>query len=88
MTEERDVAGIRCSGVLELMPDYLDSALEPTLRAQLEAHVRGCEWCARFGGTYAAAVAALRQRLEQPEAVPPATRAALRDRLAREGILR
>lgn len=82
MNGERDVAGLRCTQVLDLLPDYVESSLEPGRRAQVEAHLAGCTWCERFGGEYGAAVSALRGR--RPEPVPAASRSRLRQRLARE----
>jgi anti-sigma factor RsiW len=87
MMEDRAVGGIRCRHVLELLPDYIAGSLAAGNASLLEAHLRGCDWCARFGGEYAGAVAALREQLRQPAPLPPATRAALRDRLGREGII-
>lgn len=70
MRGERDVAGLRCGEVLECLDRYLEGGLEPELRGRLEAHVRGCDHCARFGGVYAATVAALRVRLGPTPEVP------------------
>jgi anti-sigma factor RsiW len=60
MAEEREVGGLRCAEVLAMLPDFVDGALEAQERAQVEVHLRGCGWCARFGGQYAALVAELR----------------------------
>lgn len=49
MTEEREVAGLRCFQVLEQLSAYLDGELAPAREAQVEAHLSGCEVCARFG---------------------------------------
>ena len=70
MRGERELAGLRCGQVLERLDGYLDGALEPSLRERLEAHVRGCDHCARFGGVYAATVQALRERLGTTEVLP------------------
>ncbi|MCU0656139.1 MAG: zf-HC2 domain-containing protein [Polyangiaceae bacterium] len=59
--EEREVAGLRCSAVLELLSDYLDGELAPEARAGVEAHVAGCNVCERFGARFAAAVQTLRK---------------------------
>jgi hypothetical protein len=87
MKIDRDVGGIRCRHVLELLPDYLAGALPHEETAWVETHVHGCDWCARFGGEYAGAVAALRTQLLRPEPLSTASRNALRQRLSREGIL-
>ncbi|MCB9383428.1 MAG: zf-HC2 domain-containing protein [Bryobacterales bacterium] len=65
--EQREVAGLYCFEVLEKLSDYLDGELEPGERQRLEAHVSGCDWCARFGGEMAGLVQALRIRLGEPE---------------------
>lgn len=70
MKNERTVAGLRCSQVLERLSDYLDDELDPKERAAIEAHVTGCDTCARFGGAMAEVVRALRERLGATE--PPA----------------
>lgn len=61
--QEREVAGITCGGVLAELADYLDDAVAPAVRARIEAHLRGCDQCERFGGAYAGTVKALRARL-------------------------
>ncbi len=64
MQGERTVAGLACSDVLAKLSDYVDGALSPDERANLEAHVRSCDACERFGGAFSKAVAALRRQLE------------------------
>ncbi len=58
--------GLRCDEVLERLPDYLEAALPPSERAQVEAHLRGCANCADFGGAYVALV----QALQREDAAP------------------
>lgn len=67
MAHDRDVGGIRCLEVLEHLSDYLDGHAPAELRARVEAHVRGCDWCARFGGGFAGTVVALREQLGTAE---------------------
>lgn len=69
MAEDREIAGIRCMAVLERLDDYVADELSADARTQIEDHLRGCEWCARFGGRYASLVTSLRARLldEEPE---------------------
>lgn len=71
---ERLVAGLRCREVLEKLSDYLDGELSAGQVAQVEAHVRGCDWCERFGGQFAGSVALLKRELGAPEPLD-ATRA-------------
>ncbi len=61
MAVEREVAGVRCGEVLADLSDYLDGELPAERRAQLEAHLRGCTVCERFGGSFSTAIQALRQ---------------------------
>jgi len=70
MAVEREVAGVRCGEVLADLSDYLDVELPAERRAQLEAHLRGCTVCERFGGSFSTAIQALRQEetLEASEA--------------------
>ena len=61
MAIEREVAGMRCGEVLAELSDYLDGELAPPRRAQVEAHLQGCDACERFGTDFATAVHALRR---------------------------
>lgn len=58
---QRQVAGVWCGQVLELLPDYVDGTLPADLRTVAEAHLAGCDWCEKFGGTYGGVVRALRR---------------------------
>lgn len=60
---EKVVAGLTCGAVLDRLSDYLDAELGADDRARLEAHLRGCEGCARFGGELRATVRALKAHL-------------------------
>lgn len=57
---EREVAGLWCRDVLGALTEYVAGSLEASRRAQLEAHVRGCPLCERFGGEFSDALRALR----------------------------
>ena len=76
---DREVAGIRCREVLERLSDYLDGELAAHDVARIEAHLRGCDNCERFGGRFGAVVKALRGQLAEPEPVE----VGVADRLAR-----
>lgn len=67
MDGERIVAGISCSDVLGDLSDYLDDQLPPERRDQIDAHLRACATCERFGGEFGAAIAAMRRALARPE---------------------
>ena len=58
--DQRLVAGLYCREVLELLSAYLDGELDEARRRQVESHVAGCDWCERFGASFAAVVRALR----------------------------
>lgn len=81
MKNEREVAGLRCRQVLDLLPAVVDGSLTRAMRDRVEAHLAGCGACARFGGEYAAAVEALRAALATP-AAPAPPRTALMDAIA------
>lgn len=71
MGHEREVAGMRCGEVLEILSDYLDGDLSPERRTQVDAHLHGCDVCERFGSLFAAAIQTLRQEdLVQPLEAP------------------
>lgn len=71
MMRERNIAGLRCSDVLEALPDFLEGILPSDRTRRVHEHLAGCDWCERFGGEYAGAVGALRRHiLEQAESRP------------------
>ena len=71
MAHERTVAGISCSGVLVQLSAYLDGELEAAAKEQIDAHLRGCDTCERFGGQFGDAIGTLRRSLG---AAPPLDR--------------
>lgn len=80
---DREVAGIRCREVLERLSAYLDGELPRREVERVEAHLRGCDRCARFGGAFGDVVAGLRRRLGPAEPLSEEVAARLRDRLVR-----
>lgn len=80
MRGEQQVAGLWCSEVLAALSDYLGGELPPERRAAIEAHVRSCDHCTRFGGHFAGVVKALRVELGVTEP-PPEVRARLAAKL-------
>lgn len=82
---EREVAGIRCREVLEGLSAYLDGELPPSERTRVDAHLRACDRCQRFGGMVGAVVAALRRELADPPPLEADVAARLRARLAERG---
>lgn len=84
MAHDREVAGIRCTQVLAGLSDYLDGELEPEVVEQVQAHLRGCDWCERFGAQMSSVVKQLRSELSPAEAIGEDVEARLMARLARE----
>lgn len=68
MAEDREIAGVRCTQILAKLDDYVDGNLSPELVAQINEHLSRCQWCAQFGGEYAAVVMKLQQPMIQADA--------------------
>ncbi len=81
---EITIAGLSCSQVLARLSDYLDGDLPAEERQALEAHLRGCDRCARFGGEFRAVVGALRSHLSRSGQLPGGFRERLRRALEAE----
>ncbi len=77
------VAGIRCRDVLGDLSEYLDGALPAARVAELQAHLSGCDRCARFGGEVSQTIQALRATLQVPEPVDAERTARVRASLRR-----
>ncbi|MBN8550148.1 MAG: zf-HC2 domain-containing protein [Deltaproteobacteria bacterium] len=43
---------IQCSDVAELLGDYTDKELPPTLRARIDSHIHQCEHCQELERSY------------------------------------
>jgi RNA polymerase sigma-70 factor (ECF subfamily) len=69
---EREVAGLSCGAVLARLGDYVDGDTSSSEAAQIDAHLRGCSVCERFGGRYARVVHGARERLGVAPAVDEA----------------
>ncbi len=80
---ERIVGGLGCGDVLELLSDYIDQNVDSATRARIEEHLRGCDWCERFGGRFSEVVETLRKQLGAPEPLPRDVAKRLRERLRR-----
>lgn len=61
--ENKQVGGLWCFDVLERLSDYVDGELSAAQRAQVEAHLKGCDECTKFGGEFGQVVQGLRARL-------------------------
>ncbi len=44
----KDVEGLSCRELVELVTDYLEGALDERDRAAFDAHIARCEGCARY----------------------------------------
>jgi len=82
MAHDREVGGVRCREVLDLLPDYVDDELDTVTRVRIESHLRGCDWCERFGGRYAQTVGELRTLLAEPAPLEAPVANRLRARLS------
>jgi RNA polymerase sigma-70 factor (ECF subfamily) len=80
---QRDVGGLSCSAVLARLGDYVDGDLAPAETRRVDAHLRGCGVCERFGGRYARTVRAVRAGLGAPPVVDEAQLERIRALLAR-----
>jgi anti-sigma factor RsiW len=80
---EREVGGIRCREVLDLLSSYLDGELEPAARRRVDAHLLGCDRCEHFGGRFGGVVAALRRELAEAATLDGGVARRLRARIAR-----
>lgn len=78
---EREVGGLRCREVLARLSDYVDGDLSAAERAPVEAHLRGCSVCERFGGRFAAMLRTTRDALGAPPPLDDALLERIRDRL-------
>ncbi len=81
---DRMVAGLRCREVLELLSDYVDGELSPETVARVRAHLAECDHCERFGGTFGALVARLREGAVADEDLDAGARRRLADRMSAE----
>jgi anti-sigma factor RsiW len=79
---EREVGGIGCGEVLRQLSDYLDGELSPEEVARVEAHLRGCDRCERFGGAFGRLMTVLRRELGPAEPLDREVAVRLRARLA------
>ena len=70
MVPEREVAGMKCGEVLAELSDYLDGDLAVDRATQIDAHLRGCGACERFGREFASTVRSLRRSAFHLDAEP------------------
>jgi predicted anti-sigma-YlaC factor YlaD len=58
--------GISCQEVVELITDYLEGALLPEKRAQLEAHLADCDGCTNYIEQVRLTIGMLRSLAQEP----------------------
>jgi anti-sigma factor RsiW len=81
--DERQVAGLRCSEVMEDLSAYLERELPPARARAIEAHVAECRRCALFGAGFAALIDQIHATLAEPDPVPAEVEARLHASLGR-----
>ena len=69
MAHDREIAGIRCTQILDCLSDYLAGELTPDTRTRIETHLAQCAWCEQFGGEFGSVIQQLRLRLAEPNPV-------------------
>jgi anti-sigma factor RsiW len=76
---------ITCREMVDLLSDYVDGSLEPTVARQLEAHLRGCTDCTAFLRTFKDTLALTKEAAcdEMPEELKVRLRDFLRTNLQR-----
>ncbi len=78
---DRLVAGLRCRDVLADLSEFLDGNLGSERVSAIQAHLAGCDNCARFGGNVAEIVAALRSEGARAPRLDASALGSLRARL-------
>ncbi|GMU58940.1 MAG: hypothetical protein AMXMBFR34_07030 [Myxococcaceae bacterium] len=63
MAGNKEVGGRWCFDVLARLSDCVDGELSAGERAKVEAHLKGCDECTKFGGEFGAVVQGLRAKL-------------------------
>ncbi len=69
MAHDREIAGIRCSEVLGKLEEFVAGELAPDAADQIVCHLKGCDWCERFGGEYVGLIKTLRVKFKADEDV-------------------
>jgi predicted anti-sigma-YlaC factor YlaD len=69
MKGDRLVGGLWCHQVLARLSEYMDGELASSDRERIDAHLRVCDVCERFGGDFAYMLREIRSALKTPPAV-------------------
>jgi predicted anti-sigma-YlaC factor YlaD len=70
---------VKCMGIIKELVNYLDEALDPTLRASIEEHLKGCEDCRIVVDTTKQTIQIFCK--SEPAPIPEDTRLRLREAL-------
>ena len=62
---------VTCQQFVELVTEYLEGAIEPRTRSQVEEHLAMCDWCDTYLEQMQATIASLRELGEEPSPEPP-----------------
>jgi anti-sigma factor RsiW len=81
---DRLVAGLRCREVLADLSSFMDGELPQDRVEQINTHLRGCDWCERFGGRFTGIIAQFRRQLAAAEPLGVSVEQRLRERLRRD----
>ncbi len=63
---DRVIAGLRCRDLLTRLADYVDGELGAKDVERVDAHLRECEYCKKFGGEYGMLVEELKGFFDRP----------------------
>lgn len=80
--QQRTVGGLSCGEVLQVLSSYVDGELNDEGRAQVDAHLKGCSVCERFGGRFSLLVHDARAALGVETAIDGDAVQAMLDRLS------
>ncbi len=66
LKDDEQHAGLWCREVLAGLTEYVEGGLDVETRRKVEAHVKQCDRCERFGGAFAATIRGIRNHASQP----------------------
>jgi len=72
---------IDCLDVVELLGDLADGDLPPTLRARVEDHIAGCDFCADMRAGYDLTIELARELKDEDQPLPTGVQNRLRSAL-------
>ena len=81
MKGDRFVGGLWCHQVLAKLSDYMDGEIAESGRERVEAHLRECDICERFGGDFAHEIRQIRTALHTPPSLEPEVAKRLQEKI-------